>query len=82
MSKIKIPARGLIVAPRLPPRPKDYIDMFRSIGKIVISCETPGCDWLYMGSRLESKAAVTEHNRLSHSDSTEAHVMMINKPRQ
>lgn len=81
-AKVKAPARSLITALRLPPRPKDYLTMFTSIGKMVVSCEDPGCDWMYMGSRLTAKDAITEHNRSCHSDATEAHVMMINKPRQ
>lgn len=82
VKSLKIPARSLLVAPRLPARPKDYLTMFTSLGKVLISCENVECDWLYTGSRLEAKAAITEHNRLAHSDQDEAHVVMINKPRQ
>lgn len=79
---IKIPARGLVVAPRLPPRPKDYTTMFAGLGRMLVSCEDPNCDWVYMGTRMTAKEAITEHNLLMHSDCTTAHVLMINKPRQ
>lgn len=74
-------ARELIVAPRLPDRPKTHTgNPFTSDGDIVVDCGTPGCGWHAMGTRENVKRAMDEHRRMFHSSSIG--VVLLNQPGQ
>ena len=76
-----MPGRSLIIAPRLPAKPKKYTgDPFTSDGDIVMDCGEPGCGWHAMGPRLEAKKAWREHHKMYHPQATG--VVLLNTPRQ
>lgn len=78
---MRIPARSLIVAPRLPVFPKEYTgNPFTSIGDVTADCDVAGCGWHAMGPRAEVKLAINEHHRTYHSD--EVGVVLLNQPQQ
>ena len=78
-----IPARSLIVAPRLPPPPTSRRgNPFDADGDAVIDCDVPGCGWHAMGPRLELGKAYAEHYRQHHASAQEIGVVLINRPRQ
>lgn len=74
-------ARELIVAPRIPPPPKNHTgDPFTSDGDIVADCAIDGCGYHVMGPRADVKKAMNEHHKLYHSQETG--VVLLNQPRQ
>jgi hypothetical protein len=76
-----IPARGLIVAPRLPEKPKDHTgNPFTSDGDITADCAVEGCGWHAMGPRSVMKQVIDRHHKLFHSESIG--VVLLNQARQ
>lgn len=74
------PARSLIVAPRMPAKPKRHTgDPFTSDGDIVADCGADGCGYHVMGPRADVKQAMEAHRRMYHV--TETHVVLLNHPR-
>lgn len=81
LTPLKPKARSLIVAPRLPEKPKEYgFSPFTSEGDMVADCAIPGCGYHVMGSRGNVKKALDEHRKMFHSD--EIGVVLLNQPRQ
>lgn len=81
MTEIIVPARGLIVAPRLPARPAEHTgNPFTTLGDIVADCAVDGCGYHAMGPRADVKLAMDEHHRQYHSQETA--VVHLNRPRQ
>lgn len=80
---IKLPARSVVVAPRLPLRPRAHTgDPFTSDGDIVLDCDVAGCGWHAMGPRLLMRAAFQEHYRQFHSATQEPVVVLLNSIKQ
>lgn len=80
-SRIVVPARGLIVAPRLPDKPKQHTgNPFTSEGDVVVDCAVEGCGWHAMGPRAEVKRAIDAHHQMHHSQ--EVAVVHLNRPHQ
>lgn len=79
-----IPARGLVVAPRIPAlKPSEYTGKpFTSVGDIVVDCDIPGCGWHAMGPRADVKKAIDEHHKMYHASDSEVRIIMINRARQ
>ena len=79
-----LPARSIVVAPRLPAFPKEYRGLGESLGDIVAECETcrltGGRRYHVQGARADVKRAMDEHHRLYHPDETG--VVLLNQPRQ
>jgi hypothetical protein len=79
-------ARSLIVAPRLPERPKQHSgNPFTSDGDIVADCNTllpdgSRCGYHCMGPRDEVKKALDLHHKLYHPESIG--MVLLNQPRQ
>lgn len=69
-------AREIVVAPRLPPLPKEHTgNPFTSDGWIVAECTAVDergeqCGYHVMGPRPDVKLAVNEHHRMYHSQET------------
>lgn len=79
-SPVLRPARSLVVAPRLPDRPKEYRGLAESDGDIVADCTVDGCGYHVMGARADVKAALDHHHRLYHPEETV--VVLLNTPSQ
>lgn len=79
-AKPKTPARTIIVAPRLPERPRaeTYLSPFDAEGDVVADCDL--CGYHVMGPRPVVGAALREHHRLYHPEETG--VVRLNAPRQ
>ena len=80
-----LPAQSLIVAPRLPPKPKEYAkNPFETKGEIMLDCDGAingkPCGWHVIGERSEVKKAWEVHRRMYHSE--EKAVVLLNQPRQ
>ncbi len=81
LPSVQIPARGLIVAPRLPERPKLHTgNPFTTVGDVVADCGVAGCGYHVMGARADVKKALDEHRRFYHSEETS--VVLLNHARQ
>ena len=81
MSEIHLPARSLIVAPRLPAFPAHHTgNPFTSSGDIVVDCDVAGCGWHAFGPRADMKLAVNDHHRRFHPEQTG--VVLLNQPQQ
>lgn len=81
---IKPPARTLLVAPRLPQRPKEHTgNPFTTVGDVVLDCDVPGCSphWHGMGARADVIKAWREHYRQNHASAQMTGVVLINHPR-
>lgn len=80
------PARGLVVATRVPPLPKEHTgNPFTSIGDVVAECSVVDddgkrCGYSCQGERAEVGKALREHHRLFHSESIS--VALLNHARQ
>ncbi len=75
------PARGLVVATRMPSFPKEHTgNPFTTIGDLVADCMVEGCGYHVQGSRADVGLALQEHRRLFHSD--EISVVAMNHARQ
>ncbi len=79
------PARSLIVAPRLPEKPKAHTgNPFTTLGDITLDCDGlmngRPCGWHVMGPRAIAKKAYDEHRKMFHSQ--EIGVVLLNQPRQ
>ncbi len=76
-------ARELIVAPRLPAKPKHHTgNPFTTVGDVVVDCDVLGCGWHAMGPRADIKKAWDEHYRVWHASAEQTGVMLLNHPRQ
>lgn len=76
-----LPARSLVVAPRLPERSKLHTgNPFTSEGDVVADCAVEGCGYHVMGARATVKLALDEHRKMFHS--TQTGVVLLNQPRQ
>ncbi len=78
-------ARSLLVAPRLPEKPKAHTgNPFTTQGDLIMDCDGAingrPCTWHAMGERSEVKKAYDEHRRMWHSE--EIGVVLLNQPRQ
>lgn len=81
-STIKLPARSLVVAPRLPDAPRFHTgDPFTAEGYIVIDCDQPACGWHCMVERSLGRKAIEEHRRQYHGSAFEPLVIRLNNPR-
>lgn len=77
----KIPARGLLVAPRMPEFPKVHSgNPFTTEGDLVADCLVEGCGYHAWGPRHEVGKALKEHHRLFHPESIS--VVVLNHARQ
>ncbi len=81
----KTPAREIVVAPRMPERPKTYgLSPWTTDADAVVDCDGTidgrRCGWHAMGPRATVKKAYDEHRRMFHSD--EVGVLLLNQPRQ
>lgn len=75
------PARSLIVAPRLPPKPLVHTgNPFTSLGDVVADCAAEGCGYHVMGPRDVVKKAIDLHHAMYHSEETV--VVLLNQPQQ
>lgn len=79
-------AREIIIAPNLPPMPKQHTgNPFTSDGWIVADCTAVDpmtgkiCGWHALGPRSDMKLAINEHHRLYHSQEIVA--TLLNHPR-
>lgn len=84
-STVKLPARGIVLAPRLPERPRVHTgNPFTTHGDVVAECqnclEAGGKRYHVSGERNEVKKALDLHHRLFHSQ--EIGVVLLNQPRQ
>ncbi len=83
---VKAPARSVIVAPRLPVRPKNHTgNPFTTDADIVADCDTllddgTKCGYHVMGPRAEVKKALDMHHRMYHPQSIG--VVLLNQARQ
>lgn len=76
-----LPARSLVIAPRLPAKPKVHTgDPFTSDGDVVYDCDMDGCGWHAFGPRSEAKQAIQAHNQMYHPN--QIGVVLLNQPRQ
>ena len=74
-------AREIIIAPRLPAKPKVHTgNPFTTIGDVTADCGVPGCGYHCMGPRQDVKRAMDEHHRMYHNETTG--VVLLNQPRQ
>lgn len=74
-------AMELIVAPRMPERPKSHTgNPFTTEGDIVADCAKPGCGWHAMGPRALIREAIRNHLAMCHSQ--EIGQVLLNQPRQ
>lgn len=84
---VLLPARSIVVAPRLPAKPKVYTgDPFTADADIVLDCDQVDavtgkpCGWHAFGPRKDMKAAVQEHNQMYHPN--QIGTVLLNQPRQ
>lgn len=76
-----VPARSIIVAPRLPDRPKEHTgNPFTSEGLMTADCMVDGCTYHAVGPRADVKKAVDAHHKLYHSE--QIGVVLLNQPGQ
>lgn len=81
LSTNTLKARELIVAPRLPDRPKEHTgNPFTTDGDLIVDCAVPHCSWHAMGPRALVKLAMDEHRRMFHSN--QIGVVLLNQPGQ
>jgi hypothetical protein len=74
-----LPARSLIVAPRLPPKPELHTgNPFTTLGDVVADCQVEGCGYHVMGPRADVKKAIDAHHAMWHSEDTV--VVILNSP--
>lgn len=77
---VKPAARSLVVAARLPAKPKNRTnDPFTADGDMVVDCSVAGCGWHAIGPRTDMKKAINAHHRMFHSQ--EVVVTLLNNPR-
>jgi hypothetical protein len=82
----KTPARGLVVATRMPPPPKlgTYTTPWESPGDVYAECDvtTDGkrCGYACSGERVEVGKAMRAHHRMFHVN--EVAVVLLNQARQ
>lgn len=83
MDDLTLPARSLVVAPRMPAEPKIRKggNPFGEMGDIVVDCGVPGCGWHAMGPRDLIGKAQAEHTRMYHSQVSTEIVTLLNIPR-
>jgi len=77
--KAAVPAREIVIAPRLPAlRTENYKNPFDAEGDVVADCDL--CGYHIMGPRPMVGAAMRDHHRVFHHESTG--VVLLNAPRQ
>ena len=77
MTTLTIPARSLVVAPRLPEMPKGH--PFAGQHDIVLDCDVPGCGWHAMGPADVMDIRRKSHYREFHASAQVAGVFLINR---
>lgn len=74
-------ARSLVIAPRMPPAPREHTgNPFTAGGDIVLDCTEEGCGWHWMGPRSVAQQAYSRHKAEYHSEAIG--VVLLNQARQ